>query len=1547
MMSKSNRRNGSISRSHLSVLLASTVIVMPTLLPLRANADSLPQGGSVQHGNVTINSSTGNMTVEQRSNQAIVNWNNFSVGQGNQVTFIQPNASSAILNRVTGSTTSQIAGSIAANGQVFLVNPNGIAITSTGSVQIGGGFVASSLNISDDDFLKGNISLQGNGSSAKVSNAGIISVGRGGYAALIGGTVGNDGLIAVPMGKIGLGSGEQATLDPSGDGFLQVALPTKDGAEGKGALIESGGSLSAEGGTIVMQAATAREAARHAINLSGVAEAKSVSGKNGSIVLGGGSGGTVTVSGKIRASSGDGKGGKVTVTGKNIALRGAEIDASGAKGGGEIKIGGDWQGKVGTERATNTTVDAKTRIHADATGNGNGGTVVVWSDEKTDFSGLITAKGAGVGGNGGDAEVSGKALLGFSGVVDLTAAQGKFGNLLLDPYNVVIKAAADANSNGFTASGNDSVINVVTLQSALATANVTVSTGSSGSQAGNISLESALSWAANTTLTLQAAGNIYINKSLTATGASAGLVLQYAWNKDYFVNAPITLSGANSTLAINGNNYTLIRSMADLEALNSGPNSTHYALAQSLDAAGKSYTAAVVGSFGSSIFAGLGNTISNLKIEKKSTDVNTNANQYYGLFGRNYGTIRDIGLVNAIISVDNANYSGTSLNVYAGLLSGNSTGTIKNSNASGSVVVQNSKSFSDSNYSPAYTNVYAGGLVGYVKGQLNNSYSSASVRVNAAIAEVRNINATTGSYANNVAGANVYAGGLFGYGDAVTAQNLYSTGAVTISGTKSYGESNHSSNAADVVNSVLVYVGGLAGLLNAGGSVVNAYSTGNVTISGTQAYGKSSRGYSFTSLTVNAGGLVGHTKSSINTAYSTGAVLVTGSRIEIAGSPTTSSLTGNIYLGGLVGNAHTDIQNVYATGSVTLSETTRAQVSGSNSDNGTSTSFYAMLGGLAALNADPWANNPTYAGAVPSTKNAYSTGKVSLTGNNNGLTGSDLAGLMTYTTGYVTATYFNTSTSGMTVGVARSPYYYQYPVDVTGFTTAQLQDGVSFTAHAREKGWDFSNVWAPSSSGNYAQLYALTPVVQVSIDNVTSTYGSTHAYTASVSGGPNKYVFARPNDSFLDLPLTSSATSASNVGDYSITLNAGTWTSANGTVYRIANQPVAGTLTINPAAITVTADAQSRSYGSANPALTYQITSGTLFNNDVLNGALTTAATTSSNVGTYAITKGSLANSNYAITFVGANLTVQRAALTVTANNQSKSYDGTNFSGFDVSYSGFVLGQDQSALNGSLIFSGDAITAVDAGNYQLVASGYSSDNYAISYVDGSLAISQAAITVTADALSRIYGSANPALTYQITSGQLFGQDSLSGSLATSANATSDVGQYAIAQGTLNNSNYAIQFVGSDLSVAKAALTVTANDKSKYYDRYRYAGVFDVQYDGFVLGQDETVLMGRLSFGGASQTTADVGDHQITPYGLTSNNYDITFVGGTLTISPLVISTQSGSSLYDHNLFPNNWNTLFYQSSDKGEDEGLTLPNALANNSRCISSSGWNPCGLAQ
>ncbi|WP_145651033.1 YDG domain-containing protein, partial [Rhizobium sp. ERR 942] len=922
MTPQTNRRtfsNGVLShrtRTHkvrLVALLASTALAHATVAP----AQSLPSGGQVAAGSVTIGTpSAGALTINQTSGSAVVNWQSFNVGKANRVTFVQPDANAAILNRVTGETSSTISGQINANGQVYLINPNGIAITSSGTVKAGA-FVASTLGISDDDFMGGKRTFTGNGASAPVTNTGAITINRGGYMALIGGTVANAGVITVPMGKAALGSGEQATLDLSGDGFLQVAVPTKAG--GSGALVDNSGKIAARGGTVQLTAAAAKDMARQAVNMSGTIEANGVSGKSGDITLTGGDG-EVAVSGSLDAGNAAGTGGKVTVTGRSIKLASAKVNASGKTGGGTVNIGGNRQGKGPLQHAETLDVDAHTVINANAVTMGTGGNVVLWSDDLTNFAGTITAKGGAISGNGGEAEVSGKAKLSYTGLTDLTAAHGSFGNLLLDPYNVTISTATDSNTDGgFNATGNDSVINVNTLTNALQTANVTVTTGSSSDannpQAGTITIAAPIAWNAPTTLTLAAASDININAAISAHNSglivsSGGTITTTAavdigafilasgsWVQNgavlpAFSAQDFRITNGTSFLRVTGGDGTSATpyTVADIYGLqgigsSSANLASYWTLANNIDASGTANWNAGAGfvpigtesvAFTGS-FNGGGNGISGLTINRSGTS-------YVGLFGyaAYSATISNVGLVDGSISgmdfvgalagendgtISNAYATGrVSGGTYVGGLAGWNTGTISNSHATGGV-------------SGA---TYVGGLGGINSGTISYSYATGGVSGATYVGGLGGINSGTisYSYAVGAVSGNRIVGGLVGENDA-TISNAYATGTVSESGGG--------------------YTGGLVGFNN--GAITNAYATGAVNGS------------------VAVGGLTGYNLGSIDYAYATGAV------------------SGSDVVGGLVGQNTATIANAYATGAVSGGSRSGGLV-GFNLSSGTMTSSY-------------------------------------------------------------------------------------------------------------------------------------------------------------------------------------------------------------------------------------------------------------------------------------------------------------------------------------------------------------------------------------------------------------------------------------------------------------------------------------------------------------------------------------------------------------------------------------------------------------------------------
>ncbi|MBW6521774.1 MAG: filamentous hemagglutinin N-terminal domain-containing protein, partial [Desulfoarculaceae bacterium] len=184
--------------------LALTALAIPVLMSLATNAYALPAGGVVSAGDVSITSDGGSMIITQSTPNTAINWQSFSVGQGETVQFVQPDGSSVALNRVLGSDASSILGSLSANGKVFLLNPNGILFGEGAQVSVGG-LIASTLGLSDSDFMAGRYQFSGD-SNGTVLNQGTITA-DGGYVALLGANVSNEGIISARLGTVALAAG--------------------------------------------------------------------------------------------------------------------------------------------------------------------------------------------------------------------------------------------------------------------------------------------------------------------------------------------------------------------------------------------------------------------------------------------------------------------------------------------------------------------------------------------------------------------------------------------------------------------------------------------------------------------------------------------------------------------------------------------------------------------------------------------------------------------------------------------------------------------------------------------------------------------------------------------------------------------------------------------------------------------------------------------------------------------------------------------------------------------------------------------------------------------------------------------------------------------------------------------------------------------------------------------------------------------------------------------------------------------------------------------
>ncbi|MDN4630551.1 filamentous hemagglutinin N-terminal domain-containing protein [Sphingomonas sp. PsM26] len=266
-----------------------------------AQAQPLPTGGTVTAGSAAIATGTNAVTVTQSSNAAAINWQSFDIAAGNTVTFVQPNSNAVALNRVTGPDASQILGNLNANGKVFLINPNGVLFGVGSQVNVAG-LVASTLNVSDADFMAGRYAFSGSGKGS-VLNQGTITAGDGGYVALLGGHVGNDGTISARLGTVALAGGEAITLDVAGDGLLNVVVD----AGTVGALVRNGGLIRANGGTVLMTAQGTGTLLGTVVNNSGVVEAHTIDTRGGTIkLLGDMQNGSLALTGTLDASAPDG-----------------------------------------------------------------------------------------------------------------------------------------------------------------------------------------------------------------------------------------------------------------------------------------------------------------------------------------------------------------------------------------------------------------------------------------------------------------------------------------------------------------------------------------------------------------------------------------------------------------------------------------------------------------------------------------------------------------------------------------------------------------------------------------------------------------------------------------------------------------------------------------------------------------------------------------------------------------------------------------------------------------------------------------------------------------------------------------------------------------------------------------------------------------------------------------------------------------------------------------------------------------------------------------
>jgi len=432
-LAKSKGVGTSRSRSAARVPLMLSLLSVSLGMSGLAWAGNTPTGGRIVGGSGQIAQSGNVTTIQQNSQTLSLNWQSFDVGADQTVDFLQPGSSSIAVNRVLGNTASEIYGHLNANGQVWLINPNGVLFGQNAQVNVGG-IVASTLDLDDSTLGTGNVRFAGNGRGSVV-NQGNIAAAQGGYVALLGNTVSNQGTIRAQLGTVALGGGTAMTLSFADNRLMHLVVD----ANTVRSLVENRQLIVANGGNVLMTAGARNSLIASVVNNTGTVQARTVQDHDGTItLLGGMEAGTVNVGGTLDASAPDG---------------------------------------------------------------GNGGFIET------------SAAQAHVADN--------------DAVITTRATNGKSGTWLVDPTDFTIAA-----------SGGD--ITAANLQSQLASGNVSFSSSNgSGGTSGNVNVNQAVTWSANTTLTLTASNNVVLNAAITNTGASGKTALEAG-------NAFVNNAGANA-----------------------------------------------------------------------------------------------------------------------------------------------------------------------------------------------------------------------------------------------------------------------------------------------------------------------------------------------------------------------------------------------------------------------------------------------------------------------------------------------------------------------------------------------------------------------------------------------------------------------------------------------------------------------------------------------------------------------------------------------------------------------------------------------------------------------------------------------------------------------------------------------------------------------------------------------------------------------------------------------------------------------------------------
>ncbi len=1246
-------------------------LVAASLLAAVPFAQAGPIGGQVTAGNGSVAQAGNVTTVTQSSQHLSLNWQSFNTSAADTINFVQPSAAAIAVNRVLDNSPTQFFGRLNANGQVYLINPNGVLFGAGSQVNVGG-LVASTLDTSNSGLANSTRRFSGSGTGS-VINQGSINIGSGGYLAFIGNSVSNQGSITAPSGTVAMGAGNDVTLSFAGNSLLklQVNQSTLDN------LAENRGLIRADGGAVYLSAGAKDAVLASVVNNSGVIEARSVQKVNGTIVLGGGAQSTVTNSGTLEASGRNAaeRGGTVKVLGDQVRLLAtSKIDATGDAGGGTVLVGGNFLGAGPEQNAKNTTVAAGSSISADALTNGDGGQVAVWSDGATDFNATITARGGQAGGNGGSVETSGKHLkVGASAAVSTLAAQGRAGEWLLDPQDFTIGSElgqGDIAADQITAALQSSSVTIKT-GSGMTCTGVSCGAGQSGN--GDIILADgayvgADGWSGGTTLTLSAYRNVEFRgySAIDASNGSGSIVLR-ADNTGtgigtviFGTDAYIYGGGGTTKIYYNPSNYNSPTDYSSVDALQTGI-SAYMLVNLNVNVANKTYdgsTSATIQSISTLLTPPAGTTIdvsgvtANFATKAAGSGkavtisgvalTGVNASQY-ALNGLDSvtATISKANVTVSGVTASNKTYDGTTAATLSGTatvtalgsdvvsVSGTGTGTFSSKNVGANQPVTVSGYTLSGADAGNYNIVQPTGLTA--------SITKANLAVSGIIAANKTYDGTSAATLSGTAAVSAFGSDVVSVTGSATAsfadKNAGAGKAVTVSG--------YSLTGSDAGNYNIVQPAGLTATISKADLAVSGLSAANKIYDGT------------TSATLGGIASVSALGSDVVAVTGTGTGTFANKN---AGTGKAVTVTGYSLTGTDAGN-YNIVQPVDLTATINKASLSLSGISANNKTyDGSTAATISGTAVVAALGSDVVSVSGTGAGSSFATKDVGTGKSVTVAGYT--LTGTD-------------ATNYNLIVpTHLTANVSKAD------IVVSGITAAG-------------KTYDGSAVATLNGTASVSAFGA--DVVGVSGTGVGSFVNK--------NAGTDK-----------DVTVSGYSLTGSDAGNYNVV------------------QPVGLTATISKADLTVSGvSAANKTYDSTTSVTLSGTASVSAFGSDVVSVTGTgTGSFADKNAGTgkaitvtgYSLTGTDAGNYN-AVQPAGLTATISKADLTVSGLSAAdKTYDGSTaavvsgtasvnpFGSDVVSVSGTGTGafaNKSVGANKAVTVSGYSLTGPDAGNYNLVS----------------------------------------------------------------------------------------------------------------------------------------------------------------------------------------------------------------------------------------------------